>query len=322
MFVHGWKKIMAVGLVISVIGLGLIRASESIPQFQEKESDPAVRKHKKFPVLLVLGGALVLGAVAYLATKKKKDNPTPPPVADVTYTFTVFDLMEKDAHKTFNKTVKVGSPVSITTTETDIGDVVADFISVQDISGKTLESSKTGTVTFTPGSDTTYKVIRYHNGIGFKEVYDWLAAQTSLQLYAGRESTFSRLDEDGVTGKESVWSGAGGVFPMMKEILNNPFKVGDVTVVSSNGQNKYGFWKKYAGAGGKDLSIRLIYANPTIVPEDFAQTKVGFIELQEYLGAFGDIFGKGSLVTFYDEGKDAPNDKAKAAARFIMTYCK
>jgi len=109
---------------------------------------------------------------------------------------------------------------------------------------------------------------------------------------------------------------------MMKEMLNNPFKVGDVNVVSSNGQNKYGFWKKYGGFGGVDLSIRLIYANPTSIPEDDVQTKVGFIELLEYLGAFDNIFGNPSTLTFFDQGNDAPNDKAKAAARFIFSYCK
>ena len=318
----GWRKAIAITVLVTFIGTGIAWAMEqSSPQFQEKEGTTIIKKHKKFPVLLVLGGALVLGAIVYLVTKKKKD-PTPPPVQDVTYTFTVFDQMEKDAHKTFDKTVKAGSAVSITTTDADISDVVADYITEQDTSGNTLESSKTGTVTFTPSSATTYKVIRYHAGTGFKEVYDWLSSQNSLRLYAGRESTWSRLDEDGVTGHESVWSGAGGVFPMMKEMLNNPFKVGDVNVVSSNGQNKYGFWKKYGGFGGVDLSIRLIYANPTSIPEDDVQTKVGFIELLEYLGAFDNIFGNPSTLTFFDQGNDAPNDKAKAAARFIFSYCK
>jgi hypothetical protein len=315
-----WRKIIAITVLSTFIGTGLARASESTPQFQEKAGAPMVKKQKKFPLLLVAGGLVVLGAVVYLVTKKKKDDPTPPPVQETTYTFEVYDQMEANVHKTFDKKAKAGTTLTVTTTDADISDVVADYISVQDTSGKTLESSKTGTVTFTPVSGTKFKVIRYHAGPGFKEVYDWLASQNSLQLYAGRESTWGRKDYAGVTGNENVWTGTiqgvkGGLI-QVNEVLATPFKLGSVTFGGT--QNWYGF--KIEAEGGKDLSQRWIYVNPQ-KPEP-QQVRTALSEIIEYLGAVGNMLGVPSQTVICDDQSNVLNDKGKAALRFIFAYCK
>jgi hypothetical protein len=268
--------------------------------------------------LSILGIALLL----LLGSCKKADEVAPTPQA-ITINFEVIDHMTGVVGMTLTKNGFVGTSMTITTAETEIAGVVADFISIWDPAARVvLNSSKTGTVAFTPSASTQLQVIRFHNGDGHKEVYDWLAAQNSLHLYAGRESTWSRLDEAGVTGNESVWTGTDGVFTQVKQILNNPFKVGDVTTIASGGQNKYGFWNSLGGDGGNDLSQRLVYVSPAHLPTDISQIRVGVIELVEYLGAFNNIFSKPTSLTFMDAGGYVANDKCEAGLRFIFAYCK
>lgn len=106
----------------------------------------------------------------------------------------------------------------------------------------------------------------------------------------------------------------------MNNILNTPFKLGSVSTGGT--QNFYGFWKKYGGDGGVDLGEKLIFVNPENTPEDYLQTRIGLIELVEYLGAFNNIFGKPTQMTFCDPGSNVLNEKGEAGLRFIFAYCK
>jgi hypothetical protein len=75
MGIQGWKKIIAIFLVITFIGIGLTWAMEQGSlQFQEKEGTPIIKKHKKFPWLIVILGVAALGVGIYFLTKKKSED--------------------------------------------------------------------------------------------------------------------------------------------------------------------------------------------------------------------------------------------------------
>ena len=73
MDMHNWKKIVATGIVLAFIGVGVAWTTEqAVPQYREKEGKPSVQNHRKFPwlpVILGVGAGVVL--VMLLAKKKK-----------------------------------------------------------------------------------------------------------------------------------------------------------------------------------------------------------------------------------------------------------
>lgn len=75
MGIHGWKKIIAIFLVVAFIGVGVAWAMEQgSPQFQEKAGTPVIKKPHKFPWLLAVLGVAAVGVGVYFLTKKKNDS--------------------------------------------------------------------------------------------------------------------------------------------------------------------------------------------------------------------------------------------------------
>jgi hypothetical protein len=78
MGVQDWKKIIAIFVLVSFIGMGVAWAMEQgSPQFREKAGTPLVKKPHKFPWLLAVLG---VGAVAIVVVLlgRKKTQVTPP----------------------------------------------------------------------------------------------------------------------------------------------------------------------------------------------------------------------------------------------------
>ena len=72
MGIQDWKKIIAIFVVVAFIGVGVAWAMEQgTPQFQEKAGTPVVKKHQKFPWLIVILGVAAVGVGVYFLTKKK-----------------------------------------------------------------------------------------------------------------------------------------------------------------------------------------------------------------------------------------------------------
>jgi formylglycine-generating enzyme required for sulfatase activity len=76
---HNWQKSVTIVVVFAFVGtLAAWSAEQAVPQFQEKEGAPIVRKHKNFPwlpVILGVGAVAVITAVVLL-TKKNDNNPS------------------------------------------------------------------------------------------------------------------------------------------------------------------------------------------------------------------------------------------------------
>ena len=77
MGIRDWQKVIAVGVLLAFIGMGAAWAIEqAAPQFQEKESAPIVRKHKRFPWLPVIMGVGAGIILVVLLTRGKKQTLT------------------------------------------------------------------------------------------------------------------------------------------------------------------------------------------------------------------------------------------------------
>jgi formylglycine-generating enzyme required for sulfatase activity len=73
MGIHKWQKLIAVTLLLAFVGMGVAwTAEQAVPQFQEKEGAPVVKKHKKFPWLPVILGVGAGVVLVVLLTKKKE----------------------------------------------------------------------------------------------------------------------------------------------------------------------------------------------------------------------------------------------------------
>ncbi len=100
MGINGLKKIIAIVVLIAFIGVGLAWALEqSSPQFQEKAGTPIIKKHKKFPWLIVLLGVAAVGVGVYFLTKKKSDDSN------------LDSTLEGTLKETFSSTALSGIPV-------------------------------------------------------------------------------------------------------------------------------------------------------------------------------------------------------------------
>jgi len=162
MGISGWKKMMAIWLLLALAWTGMAWAVEQgSPQFQEKAGTPAVKKHKKFPVLIVLGGIIVVGAIVYVATKKKKDDPTPP-VQDVTLNIDAYNHTQAKLLDDYKITVKAGSTVNLTKALLNVNGVKTEYLILTqerrgETPGKWIAESNTGTLSITaPNSNTSY----------------------------------------------------------------------------------------------------------------------------------------------------------------------
>ncbi len=262
-------------------------------------------KLKTWSIVFGIAFLLMLGGC-----KKSEDVPE-----EIQYTLDIVDHVTGGG-RSISKAGYANSSMVITTSETEISGVVAGYISVQDpYSGKVLGAGSNGTVSFTTTTSTDYRVIRFHNGEGFKELYDALVA-AGISLYAGRGSMWGRKDDAGITGDESVWTGSDHVFEQVGNALRLPFWLGGI--MTGGNQNWYGF--NANGDSGKDTGQRWIYVNPQN-RLDTEQVRAGLEELIEYLGAFSDILGKSTKLTIFDSGSDILNSKGVACVRFIYAYC-
>jgi formylglycine-generating enzyme required for sulfatase activity len=67
-----WQKPITIMVLLAFVGMGLAwTAEQAVPQFQEKEGAPLVKKHKRFPWLPVILGVGAGVVLVVLLTKKK-----------------------------------------------------------------------------------------------------------------------------------------------------------------------------------------------------------------------------------------------------------
>jgi hypothetical protein len=250
-------------------------------------------------------GFTILSLLPFSNCKKAPDDNIP---QEVTITFDIADQMT-GAGRTMTKQGYTNASMTVTAAETEISGVVAGYISVQDLSSGNILGSGNGSASFPTGNSTNYRVIRFHDGPGLKEIYDALVAQ-NIQLYAGRNPGFGRKDEPGLEyGKEAIWE---NVFNQVNNALASPFKLGSVS--RGGTANWYGF--KNEGDGGKEIGNHWIYVNPQN-RSDIAQIAAGLEELTEYLGGFNNILG--STNERFITGSTL-NSKGIAGERFVFAY--
>lgn len=85
MGLFGFRKFVAIGVLIAFLGTGMAWALEQgSPQFQEKAGTPVVKKPLKFPWLIALLGVVAVGVGVYFLTKEKSTPPVTPDPYTVT----------------------------------------------------------------------------------------------------------------------------------------------------------------------------------------------------------------------------------------------
>jgi hypothetical protein len=254
---------------------------------------------------------LMLLAVTFLLPLGSCKKPDEEPPQEIQFTLEIVDHIT-NAGRSITKSGFANASMTVTAAETEISGVVAGYISVQDLSSGNILGSGNGSASFQTGNSTNYRVIRFHDGPGLKDIYDALVAQ-NIQLYAGRNPSFGRKDEPGFEyGKEAVWE---NVFNQVNNALASPFKLGSVS--RGGTANWYGF--KNDGDGGKEIGNHWIYVNPQNRSE-MTQVMAGLEELTEYLGGFNNIFNMPTQMTFCNGS--TLNSKGIAGERFVFAYCK
>lgn len=250
--------------------------------------------------MAILGIALLLPLGS---CKKSDDSPQ-----EIQFAFEIVDHVT-GIGRTIIKAGFANANMTVTTAETEISGVVDGYIAIQDPSTGNILGSGNGSASFQTGNSTNYRVIRFHDGPGLKEIYDALVAQ-KIQLYAGRNPGFGRKDAPGFEyGKEAIWE---NVFNQVNNALANPFKLGSVS--RGGTANWYGF--KNEGDGGKEIGNHWIYVNPQN-RSDIAQIAAGLEELTEYLGGFNNVLG--STNERFITGSTL-NGNGVAGERFIFAY--
>jgi formylglycine-generating enzyme required for sulfatase activity len=77
MNIQKWQKRIAIAALLAFVGMGVAwTAEQTVPQFQEKEGPPLLKKHKRFPWLPVLLGVGAGVVLVVLLTKKKTQTLT------------------------------------------------------------------------------------------------------------------------------------------------------------------------------------------------------------------------------------------------------
>jgi hypothetical protein len=266
---------------------------------------------RRSAVRTIVNGVIFLALAAYLplATACKKQDNTP---QEVTITFDIADQMT-GVGRTITKQGYTNASMTVTAAETEISGVVAGYISVQDLSSGNILGSGNGSASFQTGTRTNYKILRFHDGPGLKELYDTAVAQ-GMRLYTKRDSAWGRKDGSGATGDESVWS---NVFSQVNNALQNPFPLASVRTGGTD--DFYGF-DTLGGNGGKVLQERRIYVDPR--DEQRIQIRTGLSELIEYLFMFNNINGKETQQTICNPGDNQLNDTGRYLIRFCAGYLK
>lgn len=252
---HGWKRSIAVAVLIAFIGVGMVWAIEQTgPQFQEKAGTPVVKKHK-FPWLIVILGAAAVGAGIYFLTQKK-DNEEPQPTP-LNYTVKMFNIMSPDTQRTVTFSAVPGTTKAYTASDLSIAGVYDKYIVMRvegsnNELGEWLAFGKDKSVSFkTPTNNTTLCAYFFENmDNGRNDLYDKMFTDenTTAALGAGRNSLWYRFDADGRSGPQSVWDHAAA---QLNTALSYAFKVGSV---STTGGTKYKYGYRYCGGGDGDKS--------------------------------------------------------------------
>jgi formylglycine-generating enzyme required for sulfatase activity len=75
--IHNWQKMITVVVLLAFVGMGVAwTAEQAVPQFQEKEGPPMLKKHKRFPWLPVILGVGAGVILVILLTRTKKQTLT------------------------------------------------------------------------------------------------------------------------------------------------------------------------------------------------------------------------------------------------------
>jgi hypothetical protein len=255
-------------------------------------------------VLAILGIALLLP----LGSCKKSDEAP----QEIQFTFEIADNMI-GVVRTMTKSGFANASMTVTAAETEISGVVAGYISIQDPTTGKIIGHGNGSANFSTGSSTNYKIIRFHDGNGLKELYD-AAVALGMRLYTKRDSAWGRKDGSGATGYESVWT---NVFSQVNDALQNPFPLRSIRTGGSD--DFYGFDTR-GGEGGAVLSERRIYINPAVSTLRPDQIRTGLSELTEYLFMFNNIFGQPTQMTICDPQSDQLNNTGFCLIRFCAGY--
>jgi hypothetical protein len=295
MGIPGWRKTIAFVIVVSFIGLGLARASESTPQFQEKAGTPVLKKHKKFPVLIVVGGLVVLGAAVYLVTKKKKD-PTPPPVADVTLNFDAYNHTQAKLLDDYKITVKAGSTVNLTKALLNVNGVKTEYlILTQERSGETpgkwLAESNTGTLSITaPNSNTSYDLFFVNDG-SLQVAQYWGSCDGAKR----RSWTFYQQNWDQTGPRKPLTDAVAFMNTCLDNTKKTGLRYGVITVLAegvlgnqASGDVRFGYYS-YGGFGWHDIPGSWFSVNAEASTNDTSKYMIALIEGTE-------------LVTEYNNG--------------------
>ena len=281
MIIHGFKKIIAITVWIAFIGTGMARASESTPSFQEKAGTLVVRKHKKFPVFIVVGGLVVLGAVVYFATRKK-DDPQPP-AQDVTLNIDVYNHTKAKLIDDYKITAKAGSIVNLTKAMLNVNGVKNEYLILRKLhSGETpgafVADTNSGTLAVTvPNSNTDYDLFLLNDSAAPYSQY-WASSDTGKTTW-----NMFRQDWD-QTGPQAPFDQA--IARLNTGLTKNGMRYGIINKVSTgnqaNGDVRYGYYS-YGGFGYHNIPENWWSVNIENCTDDRARYLIAMEESSEIL---------------------------------------
>lgn len=136
-----------------------------------------VKKHKKFPWLIVLLGTAALGAGIYFLTQKK-ETPVPQPTP-LNYTVKIYSTMNANPQRTVTFSAVPGTSKSYNSSDLSIAGVYDKYIVVRiegsnNELGERLAFGKNSSVSFTtPANNTTLCAYFFENmDNGRNDLYD------------------------------------------------------------------------------------------------------------------------------------------------------
>jgi len=309
---HNWKKIIAIGVLVAFIGTGMAWATDqSSPQFQEQEGKPGQKKKKKFPVLAVIGGAVVIGAGIYFLTQKKDpviDTSKLP--KDVQLVLNAYNITKGPIGSYTINTKTMGS-TQIDSGTMDLNGVDKSIFIVREknnglVFGKYKNSTNKGALslyisnTDAPGTVVEYDVLfpNTSNGVDYQGLESYVHTNGKTMF-----RTIRHVDR-GQTGDESVLISA--VNQVNRAM--NPFgiKHGEIVWVSAS-QSSYfecGFGAGPQNTDGWHQDNYWVVNNrpPPDTYSNQAMTAVGIEEHFELINSTNNIYGRPSLMSLQQGG--------------------
>ena len=312
MGVHGWKRIIAITVLIAFIGTGMAWATDqSSPQFQEQEAKPGQKKKKKFPVLAVIGGAVVIGAGIYFLTQKKDPvidtSKLPKDVKLVLYTYN----LGKGSMGSYTINTKTMGSTQITPDGMNLSDVDKSIFIVRVknnglVFGKYKGSTSNGALSlYISNTDAPNGVIEYDmlfpntsNGVDYQGLEKYVHPGAMLMF-----TTIRHVDR-GQTGDESVLISAVN----RVNWAMNPFgiKYGEIVWVSASSSSELecGFGAGPINSDGYHMDNYWCVNNrpPPDTYSNQAMTAVGIAEHFELINGTDNIYGRPSLMSLQQGG--------------------